>query len=90
MSDWNKYNKKTCVNIIEGKYRHLFSMLKKELFKFLNGFSLTQLKDYINQKHEKEVKISFKKLPFYGTLIEKPYTKRLDKVDMFHELPFYD
>ena len=105
MSVWNEYNKKTCVNVIADKYRY-FSMPKKEFRKFLNGFSWTHLKDYIKQKHEKEVKRSFKELPFYGALIEKPYTllgyldplaveqqwatKRLDDVDMLRELPFYD
>ena len=105
MSVCNEYNKKTCVNFIADKYRY-FSMPKKEFRKFLNGFSWTHLKDYIKQKHEKEVKRSFKELPFYGPLIEKPYTllgyldplaveqqwatKRLDDVDMLRELPFYD
>ena len=41
-------------------------------------------------KNEKEVKRSFKELPFYGTSIEKPYTKRLNNIDVMRELPFYD
>ena len=51
---------------------------------------MTQLNDYIKQKHEKEAKRSSKEPPFYKTLIEKPYTKRLNNVDMSRELPFYD
>ena len=39
---------------------------------------------------EKEVKRSYKELPFYKTLIEKPYTKRLNNIDILRELPFYD
>ena len=39
---------------------------------------------------EKEVRRSFKELPFYETPIEKPYTKRLNNIDMLRELPFYD
>ena len=87
---WNEFNKKICANFISDKYHHLFSMPKKEFRKFLNGFSVTQLKDCIKQKHEKEVKRSFKDLPFYGTSIKKPYTKRPDKADMLLELPFYN
>ena len=52
-------------------------MTKEEFHKFLNGFSLTQLKDYIKQQYEKEVKISFKEQPLYKTSIEKPYIKPL-------------
>ena len=62
----------------------------EEFCKALNGFSLTQLKDYIEGKNEKSVKRSFKELPFYGTSIEKPYTKRLNNIDVMRELPFYD
>ena len=65
-----------------------FLCLKKSSVK--NGFSLTQLKYYIKQKHEKELKRSFEELPFYGILIEKLYSKRLDNSDMLHELQFYD
>ena len=52
--------------------------------------SLTQLKDYIEGKHEKEVKRSFKELPFYKTSVEMPDTKRLNNIDTMRELPFYD
>ena len=90
MSLWNECNKKICANFISDKYRHLFSMPKKKFRKFLNGFSVTQLKECIRQKHEKEVKRSFKGLSFYGTLIKKSYTKCLDKADMLRELPFYN
>ena len=45
-------------------------MVKEKFCKFLNDFSLTQLKDYLKQQQEREVKNSFKELPFYGTLIE--------------------
>ena len=90
MSVWNECNKKICANVISDKFRHLFSMPKKEFRKFLNGFSVTQLKECIKQKHEKEVKRSFKDLPFYGTLIKKSYTKCFDKADMLRELPFCD
>ena len=47
-------------------------MFKKDLHKFLKGFSLTQFKDNIKQKHEKEVERSFKELPFHGVFIKKP------------------
>ena len=90
MSLWNECNKKICANFISDKYCHLFSMPKKKFRKFLNGFSVTQLKECIRQKHEKEVKRSFKGLSFYGTLIKKSYTKCLDKADMLRELPFYN
>ena len=36
------------------------------------------------------MKQSFKKLPFYGALIEKPCTKCHNYVDMLRELLFYD
>ena len=39
---------------------------------------------------KKEAKRLLKKLPFYKTPIEKPYTKRLRNFDMLRELPFYD
>ena len=51
---------------------------------------MTQLKDYINHQHEKEVQKLFKELPLYGTSIEKPYVKRLNYIDMLCALPFYD
>ena len=38
----------------------------------------------------KEVKRSFKVLPFYKLSIENPYTERLNNTDMLRELPFYD
>lgn len=68
-----------CVHLIAYKYLYLFSMLKKKFCKFLNGFSLTQLKNYIEQQHERTIKKAFKKLLFYGTLIKKPYIKPLKK-----------
>ena len=49
-------------------------MPKKEFCRVLKGFLLIRLKDYIKQKHEKEVERSFKEQPFYKTLIERPYT----------------
>lgn len=64
-------------------------MPKKELRKFFNGL-LTHLKDYIKRQREEEVKRSFKELPFYGVLIKRPYTKRLNNIGMLRELPFYD
>ena len=64
-------------------------MRKREFHKFLCGFSLTQLKDYTKQKHEEEQR-SFKELSFYKTSIEKPYTKRLNNIDLFCELLVYD
>ena len=60
MSVLVEYNKKTYADFIGDNYRHLFSMPKKEYCKILNGFSLTQLKDYIKQKSEKEEKRSYK------------------------------
>ena len=39
---------------------------------------------------KKEAKRLLKKLPFYKTPIEKPYTKRLRNIDMLRELPLYD
>ena len=53
MNVWDKCNKKTCVNFIADNYRHLFSMPKKELRKFLECYPLTQLKDNIEEKHKK-------------------------------------
>ena len=38
----------------------------------------------------KEVKRSFKVLPFYKLSTENPYTERLNNTDMLRELPFYD
>ena len=64
-------------------------MPKREFHKFLCGFSLTQLKDYTKQKHEEEQR-SFKELSFYKMSIEKPYTKRLNNIDLFCELLVYD
>ena len=39
---------------------------------------------------EKEPKGLFQELPFYNTFIEKPSIKRLENIDLMHELPFYD
>ena len=39
---------------------------------------------------EKEATRLFKKLPFYNALIEKPYIKRLNNIDMLRGLPFYN
>ena len=38
----------------------------------------------------KKAKRLFKELPLYKALIEKRYIKRLDNIDMLHELPIYD
>ena len=70
MSVWDEYNKKTYIDFIVSKYCHLFLMIKEKFCKFLNDFSLTQLKYYLKQQQEREVKNLFKELPFYGTLIE--------------------
>ena len=37
---------------------------------------------------EKEAKRLLKELPFYNALIEKPYIKRLNNIQMLLELPF--
>ena len=39
---------------------------------------------------EKEAKKIFKKLPFYNVSIEKPSIKRLNNIDLLHELRFYN
>ena len=39
---------------------------------------------------KKEAKRSFQELPFYNVLIEKPCIKRIKKIDLLRELPFYD
>ena len=39
--------------------------------------------------NKKEVKILFKKLPYYNASLEKPYIKRLSNIDMLRELSFY-
>ena len=39
---------------------------------------------------EKEVKNCFQELPFYNVPMEKPYIKRLNNIDLLHELPFYN
>ena len=39
---------------------------------------------------EREAKILFQKLPFYNALIEKPYIKSLNNIDLLHKLPFYN
>ena len=43
-----------CVDFIADNYHHLFSMPKRGFVRFLNSFLLTQLKDYITQKHKKD------------------------------------
>ena len=40
--------------------------------------------------NEKETKELFQILPFYHVLIEKPKIKHLLKIELLHELPFYD
>ena len=47
MNVWNNYNKKTCVDFIENKFCHFFSMSNT-------------LRHYIKHRHEKEVKRLFK------------------------------
>ena len=37
---------------------------------------------------KKEVNRLFKELPFYNALIEEPYSKHLNSIDMLRELPF--
>ena len=44
----------------------------------------------MNVWNEKEVKKPFKRLSFCKASIKKPYAKRLNNIDMLHELPFYD
>ena len=39
---------------------------------------------------ENEAKRLFQKLPYYNALIEKPRIKHLKKIDLLHEIPFYD
>ena len=39
---------------------------------------------------EKEAKKLFQKLTFYNVLIEKPKLKHLSRIDLLHELPFYE
>ena len=39
---------------------------------------------------EKEVKRLLQELPFYNVPIEKPYIKRLNNIDLLHELPLYN
>ena len=46
---------------------------------------------FINECLRKiKVKRSLERLPFIETLIKKPYTKRLNKINILGELPFYD
>ena len=40
--------------------------------------------------NEKEAKKLFRILPFYNVLVEKPVIKKLSKIELLHELPFYD
>ena len=68
----------------------VFCALKGVLQIFLNEFPLTQLKDCIKYQHEKELKKSFKELPFYTASIEKPYIKPLKNIDMLRGLPLYN
>ena len=51
---------------------------------------MTQLKDYIKYQHEKKIKKFLKELPFYKAVIGKAYVKRLNKIDMLRQPPFYD
>ena len=44
----------------------------------------------MNVWDEKEVKKPFKRLSFYKASIKKPYPKRLNNIDMMHELLFHD
>ena len=37
-----------------------------------------------------EGKTLFQELPLYNASIEKPYIKRLNKIDLIHEFPFYN
>ena len=39
---------------------------------------------------EKEGKRLFQELPFCNTFIEKPRIKRLNDIDLLHEIPFYE
>ena len=39
---------------------------------------------------EKETKILFTELPFYNALIEKPYIKHLNNIDMLREFSFQE
>ena len=48
-------------------------------------------KQYKNEFLEgKRSKRLFQELPFYNASIEKPYIKRLTKIDLLHKLPFYN
>ena len=89
MSVWDKY-KKRCVHLIAYKYLHLFSMLKKKFCKFLNGFSLTQLKNYIEQQHEKTIKKHLKSYHFMRLWLKNHILNLLKKIHILFKLPFYD
>ena len=39
---------------------------------------------------EKKRNELFQKLPFHNALIEKTKIKRLRKIDLLHDIPFYD
>ena len=39
---------------------------------------------------EKEGKRLFQELPLCNTSIEKPRIKRLNNIDLLHEIPFYE
>ena len=40
--------------------------------------------------NEKEIKNIFQELPFYNVFMEKPKIKHLSKIELLHELPFFD
>ena len=39
---------------------------------------------------EKEANRLFEEIPFYNALLEKSFIKRLNNMDLLHELPFYN
>ena len=41
-------------------------------------------------RNEKEAKKLFQELPFHNPSIEKPYIKRLNNINLLHEIPFYN
>ena len=43
--------------------------------------------EFLGWKRSKNL---FQKLPYYNALIEKPRIKHLKKIDLLHEIPFYD
>ena len=40
--------------------------------------------------NEEKRKKLFQELPIYNALIEKPYIKRLNNIDLLHKPPFYN